>query len=1004
MGRLLSGCVFTVSLMACSLMSSCSCESFEVMGDDASTKANNSIGEVKQACQEDSGAPPETDGGIPSGSCIYFVDADNGNPSTGLSWDTAFLLVEDALEAAGSVASAGYQCEVWVAEGTYHVWQGQRYHTTELVPYVSLYGGFDGTEAEREQRDWNAHATILEGRNPQNTDDGVLHVVTGSDNAVIDGFIITGGMATTYDGWDMPGGGVYNNSASPVIRNCVINNNIANKSGGGIYNVFSNPHIENCVISNNHSNKRGGGVYNYVSNPTIINCVFTGNSVTSKGGAIANFGGSSPTITNITVYNNTAGEAGGGLYNYYNSLGSVTNAIFWGNMVGAVSSEIEEDDPVDLTYSDIQGGYAGEGNIDIDPLFVDETSGDLRLDVGSPCIDAANGDSAPSNDIEGRVRYDDPGTIDTGIGAVPYTDMGAYEYVPSGDPCENVSCDTPPANVCQDVDTLLVYEVPGTCTGGVCNYTTHTEACQYGCEAGICLPNPCEGVFCDSPPSNICENADQLRIYEPNGVCDNGDCSYASQLADCDFGCSDGECLADPCMGITCNSPPASVCENSSQMRVYEQTGYCELGVCSYNHQLSDCQFGCENDQCADDPCQGVTCEMPPASYCVDGATLRAYQSPGACGEGDCSYAYQDTVCDFGCSAGACNQDPCVGVTCNTPPATYCSDPDNLVSYDELGTCSGGVCTYQSYTDACDFGCDSGECLEDPCLAVTCTTPPANSCQDADTLVAYEAEGTCANGLCSYENTQVPCDFGCADGQCLEDPCLAVTCNTPPADYCQDAVNLILHDSLGTCDGGVCSYTSTVQGCTYGCENGTCNSPQCTTGDCCEGGFFRAAGFECRASGGACDVAEVCSGDSGECPNDEFVSSGTECRATAGDCDLAEQCTGASAACPTDTKSTSECRVSAGDCDIAESCDGVNNDCPSDTKSTSECRASAGDCDVAESCDGVNDDCPSDDLIASGTECRASAGDCDLAEQCTGASAVCPSDAKSTLECRASAG
>jgi cysteine-rich repeat protein len=89
---------------------------------------------------------------------------------------------------------------------------------------------------------------------------------------------------------------------------------------------------------------------------------------------------------------------------------------------------------------------------------------------------------------------------------------------------------------------------------------------------------------------------------------------------------------------------------------------------------------------------------------------------------------------------------------------------------------------------------------------------------------------------------------------------------------------------------------------------------------------------------------------------------------------------------------------------VAESCTGSAAACPADAKSTAQCRASAGSCDVAESCDGVGDDCPADAFVPASVECRAAAGVCDAAESCTGTGAACPADAKSTAQCRASAG
>jgi hypothetical protein len=71
---------------------------------------------------------------------------------------------------------------------------------------------------------------------------------------------------------------------------------------------------------------------------------------------------------------------------------------------------------IDLTYSDIQGGWPGEGNIDADPLFVG--GGDYHLAAGSPCINTGTGAGAPADDLDGDPRPQ-------GVGY----DMGADEYV-----------------------------------------------------------------------------------------------------------------------------------------------------------------------------------------------------------------------------------------------------------------------------------------------------------------------------------------------------------------------------------------------------------------------------------------------------------------------------------------------------------------------------------------------------------------------------------------------
>jgi hypothetical protein len=54
------------------------------------------------------------------------------------------------------------------------------------------------------------------------------------------------------------------------------------------------------------------------------------------------------------------------------------------------------------------------------------------------------------------------------------------------DPCEDVVCDQPPSAHCQDVLTLRTYTLPGTCSGGTCNYVVNDTNCSYGCVNASC--------------------------------------------------------------------------------------------------------------------------------------------------------------------------------------------------------------------------------------------------------------------------------------------------------------------------------------------------------------------------------------------------------------------------------------------------------------------------------------------------------------------------------------
>jgi len=266
---------------------------------------------------------------------------------------------------------------------------------------------------------------------------------------LLDGFTVTGGLADGSYPHDS-GGGMVNWSSSPTVRHCTFEGNEA-ITGGGMQNWSSSPKVLSCTFANNVASLYGGGMNNHESTPIVTDCIFYGNTAADDGGAMDNYQGSptvtscvfyansagryggamdiwdgSATVTSCTFYENAAGEHGGGLFSYESSP-TVTNGVLWANAGGEIVSEGSSVPTV--TYSDVEGGYAGDGNIDADPLFLGAPD-DLHLGYGSPCIDAANGPVAPELDLDGNPRVDDPDSPNTGEGP-PWADMGAYEYQPS---------------------------------------------------------------------------------------------------------------------------------------------------------------------------------------------------------------------------------------------------------------------------------------------------------------------------------------------------------------------------------------------------------------------------------------------------------------------------------------------------------------------------------------------------------------------------------------------
>jgi parallel beta-helix repeat protein/predicted outer membrane repeat protein len=190
------------------------------------------------------------------------------------------------------------------------------------------------------------------------------------------------------------GGGIYCWQSAPTITNCTISNNsVDDFLGGGIFIMnSSSPTITGCVIANNAagaSDGYGGGVYvGAYSNPTITNCVISNNSAFEGGGVYCDI--SNPAFANCTISANTATNYGGGIYSIDSGTGNgpiVVNTILWGDTAGGVHNEIYLDfgASIDVTYSNVQGGLAGTGNINSDPLFIDPGYRDFHLQSSSPC-------------------------------------------------------------------------------------------------------------------------------------------------------------------------------------------------------------------------------------------------------------------------------------------------------------------------------------------------------------------------------------------------------------------------------------------------------------------------------------------------------------------------------------------------------------------------------------------------------------------------------------------
>jgi len=240
------------------------------------------------------------------------------------------------------------------------------------------------------------------------------------------------------------GGGICNKeNSSPTVTNCTFSDNTAAMGGGmanGVLNGngMNNPAVVSCTFSSNSAiTWSGGAIQNYMSSPAFANCIISGNSA-KFGGGMSNNENSNPTITNCSFIGNLASEGpAGGMSNSNGSSTTLNNCILWNNRAlfwpqihNSASSSVT------VSYSDVQGGWPGEGNINSEPSFVQPgfwddngttyprddfwVDGDYHLLPYSPCIDTGDPCYVPEpneTDPDGRPRI-----------LFGRIDMGVYEF------------------------------------------------------------------------------------------------------------------------------------------------------------------------------------------------------------------------------------------------------------------------------------------------------------------------------------------------------------------------------------------------------------------------------------------------------------------------------------------------------------------------------------------------------------------------------------------------
>jgi len=180
--------------------------------------------------------------------------------------------------------------------------------------------------------------------------------------------------------------------SSPTLSHLSVRNNMFySGSEAGIHLFNSNSKLDNLYIADNVKNSTGyGGAGIWIENSSISisNSLIVNNS-TEHMGFPTGAGGIEVTNSHLffdgnTMYNNY----GGAILFKDGAIGTVINSIFWENDITLMEYGSMELSTLNVNFSDIQGGWDGEGNIDADPLFCLSDSTDFTLAENSPCVSA----------------------------------------------------------------------------------------------------------------------------------------------------------------------------------------------------------------------------------------------------------------------------------------------------------------------------------------------------------------------------------------------------------------------------------------------------------------------------------------------------------------------------------------------------------------------------------------------------------------------------------------
>lgn len=296
---------------------------------------------------------------VTQGQIIWYVDHQAAGEDDGSSWANAFTDLADALNAANSGD------EVWVAAGLYTPANASA--SFNLGSGIALYGGFDGTEDQRDARDWTANQTILSGDVDGNDQAEIPTLPTqivgdnagpilianaAGDGTRVDGFTITAGTTANGAGIRASGG------AGMIIENIDFIGNFAGNNGEGIVDIDNaSPRLNRVRFLDNRA-QRGAAIriHGADSAPVLTRVHFENNQALNNGGALympSNEGAAIPsaTLINATFLGNRANE--GGAITCDGCVLNISNGLFVGNVANASGGMMQNVNDGDVTLTNV---------------------------------------------------------------------------------------------------------------------------------------------------------------------------------------------------------------------------------------------------------------------------------------------------------------------------------------------------------------------------------------------------------------------------------------------------------------------------------------------------------------------------------------------------------------------------------------------------------------------------------------------------------------------------